>query len=237
MTKTQVEVITSVQRRRSWSRAEKERIVAAAMEPGAVDSEVARAAGIHTSQLFRWRQQLCERTRVPAAFNPVAITPEPEAASAPPVAARAGVIERLPGYLAGFWLLPLERLVCLFERTHPVKATPQPRSGRDAPRDARCIARFHSERRGRGEHRSVGPAGGVSKRFCRRGQGRLRRTFGKRALCPDGRLSRCISCIPKHPAARQVSLEALQASSLFDHGTRGATRSSPAPLLLLFSLA
>ena len=81
MTKTQVEVITSVQRRRSWSRAEKERIVAAAMEPGAVASEVARAAGIHVSQLFRWRQQLCERSQVPAAFNPVAITPEPEAAS------------------------------------------------------------------------------------------------------------------------------------------------------------
>ena len=34
MTKTQVEVITSVQRRRRWSRADKERIVAAAMEPG-----------------------------------------------------------------------------------------------------------------------------------------------------------------------------------------------------------
>ena len=63
------------------------------MEPGAVASEVARAAGIHTSQLFRWRQQLCERTEVPAAFNPVAIAPEPEAASAPPVAERAGVIE------------------------------------------------------------------------------------------------------------------------------------------------
>jgi transposase len=45
MTKTQVEVITSVERRRRWSRAEKERIVAAAMEPGAVASEVARAAG------------------------------------------------------------------------------------------------------------------------------------------------------------------------------------------------
>jgi len=71
MTKTQIEVITSVQRRRSWSRAEKERIVAAAMEPGAVASEVARAAGIHTSQLFRWRQQLCERTQVPATFNSV----------------------------------------------------------------------------------------------------------------------------------------------------------------------
>jgi IS66 C-terminal element len=39
MTKTQVEVITSVQRRRRWSRAEKERIVAATMEPGAVASD------------------------------------------------------------------------------------------------------------------------------------------------------------------------------------------------------
>src|SRR6266568_3552870 len=81
MTKPQVEVITSVQRRRRWSRAEKERIVAAAMEPGAVASEVARAAGIHTSQLFRWRQQLCERTQILALFNPVAVTPEPAAAS------------------------------------------------------------------------------------------------------------------------------------------------------------
>ena len=63
------------------------------MEPGAVASEVARAAGIHASQLFRWRRQLCERTQVQAAFNPVAITPEPEAASAPAVAERAGVIE------------------------------------------------------------------------------------------------------------------------------------------------
>ena len=75
MTKA-VEVITSVERRRYWSRAEKERIVAAAMEPGAVASEVARAAGIHTSQLFRWRQQLCERAQIPVAFNAIAVTPE-----------------------------------------------------------------------------------------------------------------------------------------------------------------
>jgi hypothetical protein len=33
MTKTQVEVITSVQRRRRWSRSEKEQIVAAAPTP------------------------------------------------------------------------------------------------------------------------------------------------------------------------------------------------------------
>ena len=88
MTKS-VEVITSVERRRRWSRAEKERIVAAALEPGAVASEVARAAGIHASQLFRWRQQLCDRPQIPAAFNPVAVMPEPLA----PPAERAGTIE------------------------------------------------------------------------------------------------------------------------------------------------
>ena len=33
----------------------RERIVAAAMEPGAVTSAVAREAGTQASQLFRWR--------------------------------------------------------------------------------------------------------------------------------------------------------------------------------------
>ncbi len=89
MTKAQVEVITSVQRRRHWSRAEKERIVAAALEPGAVASDVVRAAGIHTSQLFRWRQQLCERAQIPAVFNPVAITAD--AAAPSPLPQRTGL--------------------------------------------------------------------------------------------------------------------------------------------------
>lgn len=91
MTKTQVEVITSVQRRRWWSRAEKERIVSAAMEPGAVASEVARAAGIHASQLFRWRQQLC----VPPStlgFSAVTVAPEAGSALSPPPLT-AGVVE------------------------------------------------------------------------------------------------------------------------------------------------
>lgn len=91
MTKT-VEVVTLVERRRRWSRAEKERIVAAALEPGAVASEVARAAGVHASQLFRWRQQLCTRAQVPAAFNAVSVTPDP-IAPLPPPAERAGTIE------------------------------------------------------------------------------------------------------------------------------------------------
>ena len=93
MAKTQVEVITSVQRRRRWSRAEKERIVAAAMEPGAIASEVARAAGIHTSQLFRWRQQLCEPQREAPAFNAVAVVPEPSLTLPPASSERAGTIE------------------------------------------------------------------------------------------------------------------------------------------------
>ena len=82
MTNAPVEVITSVQRRRRWPRAEKERIVAAALAPGAVASEVARAAGIHTSQLFRWRQQLCGPATASSGFTPVAIVPDAGSATA-----------------------------------------------------------------------------------------------------------------------------------------------------------
>jgi transposase len=91
MTKTQVEVITSVERRRRWSRSEKERIVAAAMEPGAIASEVARSAGIDASQLFRWRQQLCETAPGGPVFSPVAIAAGPGATLPPPM--MAGTIE------------------------------------------------------------------------------------------------------------------------------------------------
>jgi transposase len=65
------------------------------VEPGASASEVARAAGIHVSQLFRWRQQLCERAQVPAAFNPVTIAaePAPPPPMVPSVPEPAGSIE------------------------------------------------------------------------------------------------------------------------------------------------
>jgi transposase len=93
MTKTQVEVITSVERRRRWPRAEKERIVAAAMEPGAVASAVAREAGIHASQLYRWRQELCGAARAAPGFVAVAIAPEPVTAVSPAILASHGLIE------------------------------------------------------------------------------------------------------------------------------------------------
>jgi transposase len=93
MTKTQVEVITSVERRRRWSRTEKERIVAAAMEPEAIASVVAREAGIHASQLYRWRRQLCGRAPGAAGFAAVTIAAEPSLTRVPALATPSGLIE------------------------------------------------------------------------------------------------------------------------------------------------
>jgi transposase len=93
---TQVDVLP-VERRRRWSRSEKERLVASSFEPGVSASEVARSAGIHVSQLFRWRKQLCERTVPPApALIPVAVvSDEPAPTETAPVRSRrrTGLIE------------------------------------------------------------------------------------------------------------------------------------------------
>ena len=78
MTMSRVVVITSVQRRRRWSRAEKERLVAATLEPGVTVSEVSQAAGVHSSQLFRWRKELCRRSEPGVShLVPVKIAPTP----------------------------------------------------------------------------------------------------------------------------------------------------------------
>lgn len=57
---SRVEVITSVQRRRRWSTAEKVRLVEEAMQPGMSVSFVARQAGISPSQLFAWKRLMLE---------------------------------------------------------------------------------------------------------------------------------------------------------------------------------
>jgi transposase len=59
MTMVRGEIITALERRRRWSREEKEQLVAASFEPGVTASEIARSAGMHVSQLFRWRKELC----------------------------------------------------------------------------------------------------------------------------------------------------------------------------------
>lgn len=92
MTKHPIEVITSVERRRRWSREDKERLVAACLEPGAVLSEIARSAGVHVSQLFRWRKELCRieepsrvaaTTLVPVIVSEGAPAARPAASDAP----------------------------------------------------------------------------------------------------------------------------------------------------------
>ena len=55
-TPEKVEVITSVQRRRRWSAAEKMRMVEEGQEPGASVSLVARRHGVNPNQLFTWRR-------------------------------------------------------------------------------------------------------------------------------------------------------------------------------------
>lgn len=88
MTPSRVEVITSVERRRRWPQAEKERLVALSLAPGTSTSQIARSAGLHVSQLFRWRKQLCERIAPEApAFLPVRVeTPVDEPAACAPAA-------------------------------------------------------------------------------------------------------------------------------------------------------
>ena len=77
MTSGRVEVLTSVERRRRWSSAEKEQLVTASLEPGASVSAIAREAGIHPSQLYGWRRQL--RLQPGIGFTPVRIASGPAA--------------------------------------------------------------------------------------------------------------------------------------------------------------
>ena len=103
MTMPRVEVITSVERRRRWSREEKERLVAASFGPAVTASEVARAAGVHVSQLFRWRKELCDRVDAGASqLVPVEIVPAaaiPRAIEAPASSVSAGRRRRKSGII------------------------------------------------------------------------------------------------------------------------------------------
>jgi transposase len=78
-----LEVITGVGGRRRWSEAEKERITAEAMVPGAVVSEIARRHGMSPQHLFTWRRQARRSARLHGAEAPlfvpavVAALPEP----------------------------------------------------------------------------------------------------------------------------------------------------------------
>lgn len=88
----QVTVFSGTQRRRRWSLEEKLALVEASMVPGASIGEIARAADVDVSLIYKWRRMLVgvvpERPR--PQFAEVAIKPEQPAG---PVADRAIVIE------------------------------------------------------------------------------------------------------------------------------------------------
>ena len=54
----QVEVVTSIQRRRRWEAAEKRTIVQETYEPGMTVSAVAGTYGLAPNQVFDWRRRL-----------------------------------------------------------------------------------------------------------------------------------------------------------------------------------
>jgi transposase len=89
-----VEVITSVERRRRWSRDEKLRIVAESARPGCTASQVAREHGIAPGQLFIWRRQFLSEAIASSVegdgFVPVAVANAPPAVGALPGPARSG---------------------------------------------------------------------------------------------------------------------------------------------------
>lgn len=74
-----ITVMSGVERRRIWGAEQKEALVLAACAPGAVVSEIARAADVHPSLIHRWRRERTQRVCSPdsqASFVPVVVKAE-----------------------------------------------------------------------------------------------------------------------------------------------------------------
>jgi transposase len=92
-----IEVITRGERRRRWSREEKQAIVAESLAPNASLTAVARRHGIGMGLLYAWRHQLlCRRPGGATCFARVDVMSEPHRLTGPVIAApaqRSGLIE------------------------------------------------------------------------------------------------------------------------------------------------
>jgi transposase len=86
-------VLAGPERRRRWSADQKRAILAAADEPGAIISEVARRADICTSLIYRWRQL----RREAAGFVPAELVGEPDAARGAAAGSMAIVVDLAGG--------------------------------------------------------------------------------------------------------------------------------------------
>lgn len=76
-----IEVLTGDERRRSYTAAEKTRMVEEAFRPSVVVTEAARRFGVHESLLYRWRRLMTAGGAI--TFVPVTVTPEPASEEAP----------------------------------------------------------------------------------------------------------------------------------------------------------
>jgi hypothetical protein len=76
-----VEVLAGPERRRRWSIDQKQAIVAAAFEPGAVVRDVARRADVTSSLIYRWRRDLRAAAN---GFAKVLVAPAGDGIAAPP---------------------------------------------------------------------------------------------------------------------------------------------------------
>jgi len=94
-----IEVLTGPGRRRRWSAAEKARIVAESLAPGACVSEVARRWQILPQQVFGWRRSVGRGATIPSpaapasGFVPIIAERQAPALPAPVVAASPATIE------------------------------------------------------------------------------------------------------------------------------------------------
>lgn len=88
-----IEVFTGAGRRRTWSPAEKARIVAESLAPGATVCGVARRYGLAPQQLFGWRRQV--RADAPSSVMPDFARVEVTPSSLPAIG--AGMIEVIVG--------------------------------------------------------------------------------------------------------------------------------------------
>jgi transposase len=86
-------LMTGPERRRRWSEDQKRSILAAADEPGASVSAVARRADICTSLIYRWRRERGEA----AGFVPAVLVDEPPTEASGARAGSAAMVVELAG--------------------------------------------------------------------------------------------------------------------------------------------
>ena len=92
---SQVTVFSGVERRRVWTTAQKQSLVAAVCEPGANVAAIARQADLRPSQLYRWRRDLAGPTAPGFAAVTVSAEPEPAGSAAAIVVELGGAVLRI----------------------------------------------------------------------------------------------------------------------------------------------